>query len=93
MRKETRELYRQACKEWDSIQYMMAIEEASELIKAVSKFWRHPSVTNAENLVEEIVDVRIMVEQLEIVLCCEKAATRIRRKKLRRLKKLLKKEA
>jgi len=90
MRKETRELYKKACKEWDTLQYVMAIEECSELVKAVCKFWRNPSVTNGENLVEEIVDVKIIVEQLEVVICCEKEAGRIRRKKLRRLKKLLK---
>ncbi|MCK4384707.1 MAG: hypothetical protein KAW52_00445 [candidate division Zixibacteria bacterium] len=90
MRKETRELYRKACEKWDQLQFIVAIEECSELIKAICKAWRNPSGATADSLVEEIVDVKIMAEQLEIVFNCEKAAGRIRRKKLRRLKKLLK---
>jgi len=90
MRKETRELYRQACENWDQAQLFLAIEECAELIQAICKAWRWPSKVTPDDLVEEIVDVKIMAEQLEIVFSCEKAAGRIRRKKLRRLKKLLK---
>jgi len=91
MRKETRELYKKACEKWDQSQLLLAIEECSELIQALCKVWRWPSTVTPDSLVEEIADVKIMVEQLEIVFDCEKAATRIRRKKLRRLKKLLRK--
>lgn len=91
MRKETRELYRQVYETWDQSQFIMAIEEASELIQAVCKFWRDPtSEKNVNNLIEEIVDVGIMIEQLEAVLDCSRRVRRIRRRKLRRLKKRLK---
>jgi len=89
MRKETRELYKKACEKWGQGQLLLAIEECSELIQALCKVWRWPSKVAPEDLVEEIVDVKIMVEQLEVVFYCEKVAGRIRRKKLRRLKKLL----
>ena len=90
MRKETRELYKKAFRQWDYSQLIMAIEEMAELTKACCKFWRKPVVANVEPLVEEIADVGIMVEQLEIVFDCEKAVSKVRRRKLRRLKKLLK---
>ena len=93
MRKETRALYEKACEKWDQTQLIVVIEECSELIQAICKEWRWPSKVTPDNLVEEIVDVKIMAEQLEIVFRCEKEATRIRRKKLRRLKKLLEKDA
>ncbi len=91
MRKETRELYKKACKEWDTLQYVMAIEECSELTQAVCKFWRDPSGENIVNLVEELADVQIMAEQLEAILDCSEAAMRVRRRKLSRLRRLLKK--
>lgn len=90
MRKETRELYKKACESWGQAELLLAIEECSELIQALCKAWRWPSKVAPEDLVEEIVDAKIMAEQLEITFYCEKAAGRIRRKKLRRLKKLLK---
>ncbi len=92
MRKETRELYRQAYEKWDDAQFAMVCEECAELIQAVSKFWRDPSSEHIDNLVEEIADVQIMAEQLEAMLDCSLRVRRVRRKKLRRLKKLLKPE-
>ena len=91
MRKETRALYRQAYEKWDYTQFTLVVEECAELTQAVCKFWRDPSAKHIDNLVEEIVDVRIMVEQLEATLDWSLRAARIRRRKLRRLKKLLKK--
>jgi len=92
VRKETRELYKEAFRRWDYSQLLMAIEEMAELTYACSKFWRNPVVANAKKLAEEIADVEIMIGQLQVVFECEKAVKKIRRKKLRRLKKLLKKE-
>ena len=95
MRKETRELYKKAFEKWDQAQFIMAIEECSELIKALCKFWRNPvdpAGQNALNLIEEIADVQIMAETLEVVFDCSYRIRKIRRKKLRRLKKLLKPE-
>jgi len=87
MRKETRELYRQAYEKWNYTQFTLIVEECSELIKAVCKFWRDPSGENIESLVEEIADVGIMVEQIEATLDCSARVRRIRRRKLRRLRK------
>lgn len=89
MRKETREVYKKAYALWPRAQFMMAIEESSELIKAVCKFWRKPSDDSSDRLLEEIVDAKIMVEQLEVMLNCEEKAKIRRRRKLRRLKKLI----
>lgn len=44
----------------------IAIEEMSELTKAIIKCRRNPSATATENLFEEIADVLIMIEQLTI---------------------------
>lgn len=89
MRPETRKIYKKAFRQWDYSQVIMAIEEQGELIKALCKFWRDPSVTNAGNLSEEIADVGIMIEQLQVVFKCEGEVRKVRRRKLRRLKKLL----
>lgn len=44
----------------------IAIEEMSELTKAIIKGRRNPSVPATENLLEEIADALIMLEQLTI---------------------------
>jgi NTP pyrophosphatase (non-canonical NTP hydrolase) len=46
-------------------QIIVAIEEMSELIQALTKYLRTDMVT--ENLAEEIVDVEIMIEQLRFI--------------------------
>ena len=66
-------------------QSRQCIEECSELIQAINKFWRkflqcgertsfdfNDMVNNNEyvNLVEEIADVEVMLEQLKILLKC-----------------------
>ena len=45
-------------------QVMVAIEECSELIKALCKAWRCYSAENVENVKEELVDVLVMCQQL-----------------------------
>lgn len=45
-------------------QSMQACEEGGELIVAVSKAVRSPSLEHVKNLAEEIADVRIMMSQL-----------------------------
>lgn len=57
-------LYKQAISKWGlNSQLTIAIEECSELIQAISKFWRDGEV---DNLREEIADVSIMIEQLAL---------------------------
>ncbi len=48
-------------------QSAVAMEECSELIRAINKYHRNPKKENRENLVEEIADVLIMIEQLKIM--------------------------
>jgi hypothetical protein len=68
---------------WESItnygipaQIDMAIEEMSELTKALLKFRRYGCGENCvkyyDNVIEEIADVKIMLRQLEFMYQCEK---------------------
>lgn len=65
------------CKYGADAQVDVAIEEMSELTKALLK-WRRSrkNVTElkklAENIAEEIADVRIMLRQMELLFGCEK---------------------
>jgi len=46
----------------------MAIEEMSELIKAILKYRRDPAIQRAMHIAEEMVDVKIMMRQIEIAM-------------------------
>ena len=48
-------------------QLMQAIEELAELITAINHFMRHKPDA-LDSLVEEIADVRIMTEQLALIV-------------------------
>lgn len=50
----------------------VAIEELSELQKAILKHRRKPGVETWAEIVDEIADVEIMVEQLKIIYSCYK---------------------
>ncbi len=50
----------------EDMQMTVAIEEMSELIKEICK--RKRGADNLDALTEEIADVRIMLEQLEMIL-------------------------
>lgn len=45
----------------------MMIEEMSELTKALLKHRRNPSSKTLDNIKEEMADVRIMLDQMEIL--------------------------
>ena len=49
----------------------IAIEECSELIKAICKYKR--KLDHVEDIVDEIADVKIMLAQLEIIFDCSGA--------------------
>lgn len=49
----------------------MAIEECSELIKALLKCRRNPSTGAVEVIIDEIADVKIILQQLEIIYGCQ----------------------
>ena len=68
-------------------QRIVAIEEMSELIKELCKVARGEE--NAAHIAEEIADVRIMLDQLEIMFDCAGAAAAYQAAKVERLRKRL----
>jgi len=82
-----RELYTSAIREWgEEAQMLMAIEECSELIQALTKVWRGKH--SKSNIEEEIADVEIMIDQLKIIFDAGGVAD-WRKTKLERLHKLI----
>ena len=68
-------------------QLMMAIEEMSELTKEICKYERFKG--NESKLIDEIADVKIMVEQLEYILGVNKEVdSRITYKLERQLRRM-----
>ena len=62
-------LYKRAIIQWGaSAQWMMLIEECSELVDAVSKASRCRATR--EDIITELVDVYIMIEQAQVMLNC-----------------------
>jgi NTP pyrophosphatase (non-canonical NTP hydrolase) len=60
-------IYNDALNTWGhDAQMDVAIEELSELIKAIIKYRRNPSEDTAFNMADELGDVTIMMRQLEI---------------------------
>lgn len=86
MNKEERiELYRKAIGNYgEAAQQIVAMEECSELIQAISKKLRGRET----NLEEEIADVEIMLEQLKL-MSNESLIEEIKESKLQRLEKRL----
>lgn len=68
-------------------QMIIAMEEMAELTKELSKFLR--GAHNEDAIAEEIADVRIMLEQLEIMFDCAGAAAVYKAAKVERLRKRL----
>ena len=81
------ETCQQAIEQWGTdFQLDMAIEEASELIKAVCKLKRNGFLAMAIiSVAEEIADTEIMLEQLKIMLDCRKDVNGWKKYKLERL--------
>ena len=66
---ERKKLYKQIHEKYGiKIQIVIAIEEMSELTKELTKTLR--GYDRQENIIEEIADVRIMIEQLELIFDC-----------------------
>lgn len=69
------ELLKEAVSRWGKeSQSFKAIEEMAELTKALSKAYRKPEKDQILNVLEEIADVRIMLDQMQIIyepLCYE----------------------
>lgn len=54
------------------VQEDIAIEECSELIKAICKNRRNPPDETRKGIIDEIADVEIMLEQLKIIHSCSR---------------------
>lgn len=66
----------------------VAIEEMAELTKALVKHIRYPGLETWQNIVEEIADVKIMLDQLTIIHNIKDAEIqKVRAEKIARLKK------
>lgn len=82
------EIYSVAFNVWGAhAQELMAVEEMSELTQALSKHFR--GKTDLVNIVEEIADVRIMLEQLEMLFDCSAAVQGALDYKIERLQERL----
>ena len=76
------EIMSQAVATWGvDAQMGMAVEEASELIQALCKFRRHAGREQFADVLEEMADMRIMLDQLSLMFgdCSDIEATKIKR--------------
>lgn len=71
----------------EKAQMIIAMEEMAELTKELSKFLR--GAHNEGAIAEEIADVRIMLDQLEIMFDCAGTAALYELAKVERLRKRL----
>lgn len=85
---ERSEILKNALKHYGAnSQRIVAIEEMSELIKELCKVARCEE--NIAHIAEEIADVRIMLDQMEIMFDCAGAAAAYQAAKVERLRKRL----
>lgn len=83
-------IYEDALNAWGiPAQERQAIEECSELIKALCKNQRYDN-KRPDDVIDEIADVYIMVEQLKLIYGPENVENKIK-EKLERLKQRLEK--
>ena len=54
-------------KNGNSNQIIIAIEECGELIQGLTKHMRSDSLTDYDNIAEEMADVKIAIRQLELI--------------------------
>jgi hypothetical protein len=88
----TKELYRKAIAKWGtSLEIDCVIEEMAELAAVLIRHRRGRNVLH--EIPEEIADVRIMLDQLELIYGCEAQVEDWRTKKLNRLAKRVEGEA
>ena len=78
------EIYEEAIRHFgQSMQCLVAIEEMSELTKALCKNERW--MGDLENIAEELADVTIMLEQLRLIFNCNEMVIEFMDRKLERL--------
>lgn len=84
MTKEERRILTEAIQKFGKrIQFVVAIEELSELTKELTKNLR--GADNVGSIVEEIADVEIVLDQLKLMLFAFDAVRNVRDFKLKRL--------
>lgn len=84
-----RKIYRAALDKWGArMQVVVAIEELSELQKALCKVLR--GMPDYNNIAEEIADVSIMLEQMTMLFCVQDTVPNWRRSKLERRERRVK---
>jgi NTP pyrophosphatase (non-canonical NTP hydrolase) len=90
MNNEHDELFYKAYDKWgNTAQTDMAIEECSELIKAICKNRRRHSEESLKNIQDEIADVTIMMRQMQLIFGEKEVEERIQYK-IERLNERLK---
>lgn len=65
-------------------QHKKAIEECQELVEALHNHIMHMSKESLEHLIDEMADVRVMLEQLELMNGCRKEVADRMEYKIRR---------
>ena len=70
------------------LQMMVAIEEMSELTKALIHDMRKNRGYKIDSIAEEIADVKIMLEQLEVIFSCSDLVEEQMQYKLVKLEKI-----
>ena len=79
-------LYRDAWEKWGpEAQLIMIMEESAELIQAVAKFMRYRDEAYVKPILEEMVDIRIMMNQFLLVFDKKSEYRHIKAVKLDRL--------
>lgn len=81
---QRREIYQAAIDTWgEDMQLTVSMEEMAELTKEICK--RQRGDGNIDHICEEIADVRICLEQLEMIFDCENGVCGIMQQKVARL--------
>ena len=81
---EKKDIYNKAKQVWGiDAQVTKAIEELAELQKELCKFLLDDG--NMEHIAEEIADVKIVVEQVELILECKRKVKEYKIAKIQRL--------
>ncbi len=85
---ERRQIYTEALQKWGyKFQFLILIEEMSELTKEIIKYQRKGN--NVPDIIEEIGDVEIMIEQVKQYFDINHTVEEWKNIKIKRLKKLL----
>ena len=87
------EIYAKAIEHWgEELQVGMLNEEMAELTIAVNKHRRNPTSKTFENIIEEIADVRLMLEQTQFLFhIADEQINLYRNIKIKKLEEMIRK--